>query len=231
MTIFLLVLVHALLAASADIRLTNDQPVELLLSSTSSKIYQIKQMIIVPNNQSYWNREHPSNFQKTVQIGPMFRKDFLHAAFELYQQVPVLNSSFAQQADATQCIVTLNNNCLSHCAVVMSVFNYYFQAFWSHTISALFRLVKSLIVLAMLARGRPLWHCCHHINVILMLISHATAFIQPMSSDKDLSEFVEPKWMQDGFVQHLRDAEKEHEKAALEHKSMAQQLKLFRLKL
>uniref|UniRef100_A0A183BVM7 MSP domain-containing protein n=1 Tax=Globodera pallida TaxID=36090 RepID=A0A183BVM7_GLOPA len=210
-------------SGSAYIRLTNDHPVELLLSSTGSKSYQIKQMIIVPNNQSYWNCEHPSNFQKTIQIGPMFRKDFLHAAFELYQQVPVLNSSFAQQADATQRIVTLGDNWLSHCAVVMSVFNYYFQSFWSHIICALFRLVKSVIVLAMLARGRPLGHCCHHINLILMLISHATAFIQPMSSDKDLSG------TQDDLVRHLELEEQKHERAAMAHIKMAQQMKLLRM--
>uniref|UniRef100_A0A183CB79 SSD domain-containing protein n=2 Tax=Globodera pallida TaxID=36090 RepID=A0A183CB79_GLOPA len=142
--IFLLGLVPAVLASAGltNIRLTTD-PVELW-SSPGSKareerdffnthfapFYRIEQMIIVPNDQSNWTREDSSNFQKTIEIGPVFRKDFLRSAFELYQQVLELNVTVEETANGTQRFVTLDDICLkplhpqnSHCAV-MSVFNY-----------------------------------------------------------------------------------------------------------
>uniref|UniRef100_A0A914H2F6 SSD domain-containing protein n=1 Tax=Globodera rostochiensis TaxID=31243 RepID=A0A914H2F6_GLORO len=142
--IFLLGLVPAVLASAGltNIQLTTD-PVELW-SSPGSKareerdffnthfapFYRIEQMIIVPNDQSNWTREDSSNFQKTVEIGPVFRKDFLRSAFELYQQVLELNATVEEAVNGTQRFVTLDDICLkplhpqnSHCAV-MSVFNY-----------------------------------------------------------------------------------------------------------
>ncbi|KAL3075195.1 hypothetical protein niasHS_013418 [Heterodera schachtii] len=143
--IFLLGLIPALLASAGltNIRLTTD-PVELWSSPGSDAraeldffnkhfgpFYRIEQMIIVPNNDSFWDREDPANWQKTMKIGPVFKKEFLRSAFELYKQVVELNVTVLDADGTTQHNVTLNDICLKplypqnvHCAV-MSVFNYF----------------------------------------------------------------------------------------------------------
>uniref|UniRef100_A0A915NRK2 SSD domain-containing protein n=1 Tax=Meloidogyne floridensis TaxID=298350 RepID=A0A915NRK2_9BILA len=121
------------------IRLTTD-PVELWSSPGSDAreqkeffdnnfgpFYRTEQIIIVPKDQSFWEREDSSNFLKKVRIGPVFRKNFLKASFSLYKQILELNTSL----DNDKRVVTLSDICFKpqwpqnpHC-VVMSIFNYF----------------------------------------------------------------------------------------------------------
>uniref|UniRef100_A0A915NUY8 Niemann-Pick C1 N-terminal domain-containing protein n=1 Tax=Meloidogyne floridensis TaxID=298350 RepID=A0A915NUY8_9BILA len=119
--IFLLGLIPSLIASSGIgmIRLTTD-PVELWSSPGSDAreqkeffdnnfgpFYRTEQIIIVPKDQSFWEREDSSNFLKKVRIGPVFRKNFLKASFSLYKQILELNTSL----DNDKRVVTLSDIC------------------------------------------------------------------------------------------------------------------------
>uniref|UniRef100_A0A1I8BCM5 SSD domain-containing protein n=1 Tax=Meloidogyne hapla TaxID=6305 RepID=A0A1I8BCM5_MELHA len=144
--IFLFGLIPSLIASSgiAMIRLTTD-PVELWSSPGSdareqreffdnsfSPFYRTEQIIIVPTDQSFWEREDTANFLKTVHIGPVFRKDFLKASFNLYKQILQLNVTLDNENNELENkTLTLSDICFKpqwpqnpHC-VVMSVFNYF----------------------------------------------------------------------------------------------------------
>lgn len=80
----------------------------------------------MPRNQSNFEREDPRDFLKTIEFGPVFRKEFLEESFKLYSEILSLTAitEFGKN-------VTLNDICFkpllpenNNCAIY-SVFNYF----------------------------------------------------------------------------------------------------------
>lgn len=83
-------------------------------------------MIIVPRDQSAYEREDPKNFLNTISYGPAFRLAFLEESFKLYLKILSLNATTPRGENVSLsdiCFKPLypeNQNC-----AVYSIFNYF----------------------------------------------------------------------------------------------------------
>lgn len=94
-----------------------------------SPFYRTEQFIIVPRDQTPIEREDPRNFLRTIEYGPVYRKEFLKEAFDLYDQIRWMSVQLPDEAGGGN--VTLNDLCYKplepenpNCAI-MSLFNYF----------------------------------------------------------------------------------------------------------